>query len=385
MKKPQLYSTLILLLLLCFTACNNTPAEAPPAADAALETPPATDASVETPPAVDASVETPGIIEGGVAIEWVEPALEALVRQELGKPEGIIYQEELEYVKRLELFGESHIFFNGDGGLILGKIKRSKGVDLHYDDGQGNPYKDGTYEIEGQQYSRGSISSLADFANFRNLTGLAVHKNYLLDLTGLEPLKDLLDLVLIDNEIQDAGALASLRQLKYLMLNYNSIADMSAFSGFDQITTLCLAGNQISNLDWLIGFSSVNWLRLGYNPITNLDGLKDMESIEFLELNDVQAEDFSALAGNTSLITLHISNLKIKSLDLAQLTTVLSTIPNLKSLGITQNQAELINFRSLAELASLTQLFITPNANITDEDIEWLRKQLPSCDIKLIE
>jgi len=307
MKKPQLYSTLILLLLLCFTACNNTPTEAPPAADATLETPPATDASAETPPAVDASVETPVVIEGGVAIEWVEPALEALVRQELGKPEGIIYQEELEYVTSLELFGESHLYINNSGGYFSKPAFATKGIDLHVDDGQGNLYKDGTYEIGGQQYTRGPIYSLADFANFHNLTKLVVHKNCLRDLTGLETLKDLTDLFLWDNDIQDAGALASLRQLGFLVLDYNNIADMSAFNGFDQLSDLYLRGNQISSLNWLAGFSSVKWLRLGYNPITNLDGLENMENLEYLELNDI---------------------------------------------------------------------------NVPDEDIEWLRGQLPSCDIR---
>jgi len=373
--KEKLCLFFILATLLFAVACNSTPAETPPVAGASVETPPST----ETPPA--APVETPAKIENNVAIEWVEPALEALVRKELDKPEGTIYQEELDYITSVELFGESHLFINNDGGLFLVKGNRTKGVDLHYDDGRGNIFKDGTYEVEGQQYTRGSISSVADFANFRNLTRLAVHKNRLLDLTGMELLINLMDLVLIENDIQEAGALASLKQLGFLILNYNNIADMSAFSGFDRITDLYLTGNQISNLDWLASFSSVIWLQLGYNPLINLDGLENMENLEYLDLTATQVEDISALAGNTSLKKLYLINLKTKSFDLAQLTI----IPNLESLGITQDQTELINFRSLAELKKLEALFVTRNANVTDEDIEWLREQLPSCDIVYVE
>jgi len=360
MKKRLLYSALILLLLLCLAACNNTPAE--------------------TPPAADTSLETPGTFVGDVPIEWAEPALEALVRQVLGKPEGIIFQEELDYITTIELFGDSHLFFNGEGGYFFAGKNPTEGVDLHIGDGRGNLYKDGTYEIEGQQYSRGAISSLADFANFRNLTGLDVHKNRLLDLAGLSYLNDLTSLGLWDNDIQDAGDLATLMQLEGLSLDYNNIADMSAFSGFDQLVSLSVNGNLISSLEWLsnFGFSNEIWLSLGNNPLQNLEGLENLEHLASLSIMATQIEDISVLAGNTSLHTLNLKNLKVESFDLAQLTA----IPNLSWLLLQQSQAELVNFRSLAELKYLEYLYVTPNVNIADEDIAWLREQLPFCIIE---
>jgi len=353
MKRPLLYSALILLLLLCFTACNNTPAE--------------------TPPAAGASVETPAIIEGGVAIEWAEPVVEALVRQVLDKPKGIIYQEELDDIFCVELYGESHLFFNyKDEGL-------RKGLDFHYrdrDDLQKMP-KDGTYDLSGQQYTRGSVSSLADFANFRNLKELWVYKNSLKDLTGLASLEALVWLGLWDNEIQDAGALSSLRQLESLDLSMNNIEDMSDFTGFDHVKDLSLSGNYISNLDFLTGFPSVVSLSLGYTPLTSLEGLtklKNLERLESLNLDSVQIDDISILTGNTSLKSLHLKYLKVDSFDVEQLTA----IPNLDNVGLAQTQAKLVNIRSLAELKYLAYLSLT---NVPDGDIAWLREQLPYCKI----
>ena len=345
--KKKVCLGLILTALLFAVACNNSPAEN--------------------------TAEPPVIIEGGVEIQWVDPALEALVRQVLNKPQGVIYQEELDYITRLELYGESYLFFNyEDGGL-------RKGLDFHYrdlDDMQKMP-KDGTYDLNGQQYTRGSISSLADFANFRKLKELWLYKNSLKDLTGLVSLENLICLSLWDNEIQNASALSALRQLKYLDLSMNNIEEMTDFTGFDHIEYLGLAGNQISSLEFLSGFPSVFELSLGYTSLTNLEGLKNLESLErlkLLNLDGVQIDDVSVLAGNTSLTTLQLKYLKVDNFDLAQLTS----IPNLDNLGLAQTQAEMLNVRSLAELKYLKYLSIT---NVPDEDITWLREQLPFCNI----
>ena len=352
MKKCKLYSlsaliTLIFAALLCCMACNN-----------------------KSP--------IPEFV-GDIAIEWAEPALEALIRQELGKPQGIIYQEELDHIKHIELYGESHLYFNLEGGYYT--LKEGKDIDMHISDGRGNVYKDGTYEIEGIEYTRGSVSSLADFANFRNLNGLYVFKNSLTDLSGLSSLQNLVDLGLWDCGFQDAGALASLRQLKLLTLDCNNIEEMSAFSGFDQIIMLSVAGNNISSLEWLSNFSNVLNLTLNYNPLTSLKGLEMLESLENLEalyLIGTQIDDIGLLMGNTSLRTLQMRYQKVDSLDVAQL----AAIPSLEVLTIEQTQAKLENFRSLNELIFLRELRVTPNLNITEEDIEWLQDQLPHCNIE---
>ncbi|MCL1975935.1 MAG: hypothetical protein FWG61_07240 [Firmicutes bacterium] len=347
MKKQLLCSALIITTLLYLTACHNTM----PAAE----------------------------FVGDVAIKWVEPALEALVRQELGKPQGIIYREELDHIKYIELYGESHLFFNLEGGYFT--LKEGKDINVHVSDGRGNMYKDGTYEIEGIEYNRGSIASLADFANFRNLNGLYIFKNDLTDLSGLSALANLEDISLWDCAFKDVRALASLKQLKLLSLDYNNIEDMSALSGFDQVVMLSVAGNCLSSLEWLSGFNNVLNLTLNYNPLTSLEGLRQLASFDHLEtlnLIGTQIDDVSVLAGSTSLRTLQMKYQKVNSLDVAQL----ALIVNLEILTLEQTQAKLENFRSLNELYFLQELRITPNINVPDEDIEWLRDQLDFCNIE---
>jgi Leucine-rich repeat (LRR) protein len=355
MKKRLLCSALILAALLCLAACHSAPAEAPPAAST--------------------TAEPPAIVDG-VAIQWKEPALEALVRHELGKPEGTIYQEELDYVECIELYGVSHLFINPTDGYM--HLKKGKDIDLHNSDSHGNVRKDGTYEIERREYTRGSISCLTDFVNFRNLKVLFVFKNSLTSLSGLSSLQKLTDLFLWDDDIHDAGALANLTQLKNLDISYNNIADMPAFSDFDQIISLGVDGNYISSLEWLDGFSSVGWLSLGHNPLLSLEGLEKLQNLESLTLVATQAEDMSVLAGNSYLRILNLKNMKLKSFDLVQLTA----IPNLEILTISQAQTELENFRSLADMEILENLYITPNVNISDEEIAWLKEQLPYCSIE---
>jgi len=53
------------------------------------------------------------------AIVWREPKIEALVREKLAKPTGGITRSELQYFWGIELFGESHIFFNAFGGYRM--------------------------------------------------------------------------------------------------------------------------------------------------------------------------------------------------------------------------------------------------------------------------
>lgn len=59
------------------------------------------------------------VVDETAPIQWQEPALEALVREALGKPEGEIYPTDLDHIWGVELFGESHIFFNAEGGYNM--------------------------------------------------------------------------------------------------------------------------------------------------------------------------------------------------------------------------------------------------------------------------
>ncbi|MCL1816966.1 MAG: hypothetical protein FWG43_05130, partial [Clostridiales bacterium] len=168
--------------------------------------------------------------------QWREPAVEALVREKLGKVSRDIMQSDLDHIWAVELFGDTHIYFNADGGYVMWKsiegysyLEESwnpSNIDIGFNDAEGNEYKSGIYSVNEEQFKRGSILSLKDFGNFRNLRFLHVYKNSLQDLDGLSDLENLIELKLTDNDIFDITALSLLTQIDSLRIYGGLIEDI---------------------------------------------------------------------------------------------------------------------------------------------------------------
>ena len=77
----------------------------------------------------------------------------------------------------------------------------------------GNNLRNGAYTINGGTFSRGSISSLADFANFHNLRYLYVFKNDLQDVSGLSGLDELV--AAVSDRRQSAGSRDTVRSTSH--------------------------------------------------------------------------------------------------------------------------------------------------------------------------
>jgi len=311
---------------------------------------------------------------------WAEPKLEALVREKFGNPGGIITQADLDSVWGIELFGESHIFFNADGGYQMYKDNSRRSFDNHnklYDniveDSEGHRTPDFKYTMGGEVYSRGSISSISDFANFPNLMYLYVYYNDLKDIGGLSSLEQLIDLCLQESAIDDIAALAELGQLEKLKLNNNKIADVSPISNLIALRELDLTWNRIEEFSDLAPLKNLDILLLGGNLIHNIDEVKSFSQLTQLYIYGLPVDDLSVLSGMASLECLYIANLDVDSIDLAPI----SGLVNLENLWVWQDRAELLNFEVLAGLSKLRFLHITPNVNLTDDDLDWLRSNLP--------
>ena len=98
-----------------------------------------------------------------------------------------------------------------------------------------------------------------------------------------------------------------------------------------------------------------------------------------LYLDETQVHDLTPLQMLTSLEYVNITDLQVDRIDFAPL----AVLPNLNSLVVGQSQAEIVNLRSLAEIPGLKtgrgQLELVPSENIPEEDIAYLRKELPGC------
>jgi internalin A len=331
----------LVLVILCFalTSCNTAPAG--PDENAA-------NGQNFAPPTADSPLEPPIIAANNAAIQWVEPALEALLRQELNKPEGDIFPSDLDHVRVFRLLGDTHIAINVN--------PFDSRLNLHDFHSAGMPLKDGTYELDGKLYGRGSITSLADFANFRNIEDLRIYKNDLHDLKGLASLEKLEFLRLSDCAVQNIEDLAELRQIDTLDLPQNQISDIEPFGYLKQLKHLSVE----------------------YNPIASIDSIRTLEKLFSFDLSGTKVEDISILAEKTDLQFLLLKNMDVKSVDLAPLTT----LNELRGLSVTQNRAVLLGIQVIGEFKELLRLEIASNdLGISEADITWLHEHLPRCQI----
>ena len=357
--------------------------------------------------------EEPRIIDETAPIQWREPALEALVREKLGKTSGEdIYPTDLDHVWGVELFGESHIFFNGDGGGVM--YASPEYIDPERDlempaETIGNPSAvvlqygsdEGKYSIGGVEYDRGSIASISDFANFRNLKCLAVWKNDLKDVSGLSGLTELVDLCLSYDNIKDLSGLAGLKQLAFLALDVNAFEDVAPLGDLTQLRELKILANPVKSVAPLFGLTKLENMVFSYTEVRSLAGLETMESLRVLGFAGTPVDDLTPIAGLRELRTLYFDKSKVKDLTpisgLTNLTglgiaeldvdevdlSVLRGLHKLRYLSVGQDKAKLVNLDILLELEGMKSgylYFYSPDS-ISQEDLNYLKKSLPYCDI----
>ena len=327
------------------------------------------------------------------AIQWVDPVLEALVREKLEKPDGDIMQSELDDIWGIELIGDSHLYFNAKGGYDMyknpetyfadgifysDKIDNPAGILLETDLEALNSLKEGTYWVEGQAHTRGVITSLADFSNFRDVKFLNVYKNNLSDLTGLESLEELVVLRLIECSIVDISKLGGLEKVETLNLDSNQIVDVSPLYNLRRLTWLSIMDNHVENIEGFSALTNLVLLRLSHNPIESIEALVPLNHLFTLRIDYTKVNDLSALIGKTSLNHLLMTHLDADRVDLEPL----ATISELKVLEASQDKAELLNIRSLAELKQMRMIGMfqgKQSVKLPNEDADWLQAQLPQC------
>jgi len=327
------------------------------------------------------------------SIEWVEPRLEELVSERLGIPVGSITQGDLAHIWGIELFGDSHIFINADGGLVMYAsdseddyvyvnhitILNPSDIDINWglkkDVDFAEYQKDGAYSVGAETYTRGAISSLADFANFSNLKYLHIHKNSLIYLSGLSSLENLAEVRLIECDIEDVEGLSELTQIDALNLTANRIRGISPLSGLSQLRKLHLWANDIQEIDALANMKDLIHFNISNNPVSCVDALNDKNKLEYLYVSNTSIDDFSFLSGKPDLISINMTNLKVDVVDLSPFAT--AGLESLHLLYVFQDRAEIVNYQALQHLTHHVTLTITPSVNITEEDIEWLWENLP--------
>jgi hypothetical protein len=141
-------------------------------------------------------------------VTFADPALEAMVRDAMGKPSG---------------------------DITLAEAKTTTSLNLAYADWQKYVSK------------KEPISSIAGLEVFTNLESLDLSGNAITDLTPLSALTSLQALILTDCAAEDYTPLAGLTNLRVLLLDHSTIADPTPLLALSNLNCLYLEGSQIKN------------------------------------------------------------------------------------------------------------------------------------------
>lgn len=175
-------------------------------------------------------------------------------------------------------------------------------------------------------------------------------------------------------DITIAGATYS-SDLTELDLSGVGLSDVTALSQFKAARKMDLSNNKIS---WITPFDQITWVReldLSGNRISNISSLSALNSLTVLNLNENAVTDLSPLAGKTSLTELHLNGNPIYHGHDA-----LSTLTGLQKLSL-QDALVKDQHLSLLPMASLTELDLRSNSQLTAAAVLELASNYPNCTI----
>lgn len=257
MEKVYCFIQAIVIIIL-FAACGAPATTATP--------PPEPSESANAPTPGDTAEPTPAPTPETVVM-FTDAALEAKVREAMGKPEGDITVVEAKAVLKLDLSNESFDDMNSQNGGI-------KDIsDLKYFTG-----------LEDLNLSFNDISDLAPLAELKSLKNLG--------FTGARPkdlsvLKGLTNLVFLgfdwtcDEDERQNGTLsldfmADMKNMEIFSCMGNGVQDITALGGLTKIWSLYLDDNAITDISALANLTNLKELKLSKNPISDFSPLEDI-------------------------------------------------------------------------------------------------------------
>ncbi len=237
-------------------------------------------------------------------------------------------------------------------------------------------------EIDSSLYTGGgSITSLADLPNFKNLRTLYLKDEQSITefcdfavLTSLESLSlvncnisnetlkaictapSLTYLDLSTNFISNASPISQLVNLKTAIFNQNQLKSLTAFQSNVELETLSVSFNAISSLSPLKSLTKLKSFSAAYNSLNSIVDLEKCTSITKLDLSGNQLTAINALSKLNNLTDLDLSGNSITSI------AALSGKTKLKNVNLSKNHITSYSYLSSSAISTLT----LKNCGITD-------------------
>ncbi|HIR94066.1 MAG TPA: leucine-rich repeat domain-containing protein [Candidatus Egerieimonas intestinavium] len=315
-----------------------------------------------------------------VQVIWADSNMERLVRQGLNRPEGAIYESELEEITVLCIAGnEVHLCRDSseeNSGFIfeyenIQKRDRIQSLeDLRYFPNlerlQLSSYHvteemlvdlAGLKNLKQLDLEGNGLSDISALAEYTGLTVLGIADNRVKDISPLSGLVKLQELSVKNNEIEDISPLKDMKELRTLYLWENQVEDISPLSGLTELRTLYIWDNQVTDIAPLSGLTKLAKLNLVNNRVADISPLSALTELTELRLADNQVTDISPLSGLVKLQGLYMSGNRIPDIS------PLSGLTELTYLGI--NESTIEDLTPLRSLTKLEQLYVR-NSCVSD-------------------
>ena len=300
-------------------------------------------------------------------IELEDSNLEEVVREKLDRPEGDIYQSDLNTISQLDAS-------NAEVTSLKGLERFSKLSDLNLEANiieDWSPLKE-LFLLNRLNLSSNEITDIGWIEDIDNLIYLNLDNNNIEDLSPLADKISLEELHLANNQITSLESLEALYSLEHLNLESNRVNDLSPLKDLSQLRVLTLRNNGITSLEG-INFNEIvhlplESLSLRHNVsdglrISDLSLLEGMISLEELELRDNHIEDISPISSLVNLKVLDLRENRFTDLR------ALRYLTQLEELNIRENDIDSIE--SLTNLINLEYLNLHSNSEI--QSLEPLR------------
>ena len=259
------------------------------------------------------------------SVVFEDPNLEAVVRQQLARPQGRLTPEDVASLNELEaldkniqsLVGLEHFtaleFLSLMGNQIADVGPLANLTNLQILQLNENQIVDigpltNLTNLFHLVLDNNQIADVTPLANMTNLSALGIGGNQIVDVGPLAKLTNLQALWLWKNQIADVGPLANLTNLQELQLGGNQVADVEPLANLTNLQRITLWKNQIVDVGPLAKLTNLQWLLIGGNQIVDVGPLANLTNLQWLALIDNQIADVGPLAKLTNLQTLQIWN-----------------------------------------------------------------------------
>ncbi|GIQ70789.1 stalk domain-containing protein [Xylanibacillus composti] len=305
-------------------------------------------------------------------IEFPDPVLDWLVRQEIGLAEGPIRLSDAEQVEELDVRYEKLEAFREQNGYWFAYLEDLTGMEqlvnlksLILWDSHSVESLDiiaSLPKLEKIVIWEGRPIDLELFSGLHSLRELVVTNVISEDLEPLRSLANLEVLNLISNTLQDVSALESLPQLRELSLYSwpeNSV-DLQVLDKLTKLERLSIHQQGLRQLDFLRHMPELRELHISNNPIISYEPVKQLSRLESLSVSHV--DDLSFVAPLS-----HLQQLSVEQGQISDLRP-LENLTQLRRLWLAGNE-----IRDVTPLSKLTNLeYLTLQSNAV-EDISSLR------------